>query len=1056
MRMSPKQWDRVKELYEAALNRTPVQRIAFLEQCAEDEVVRQEVQRLLAEHDDLGSFLSTPPFVDPRLNPIPSPEQLASGEVLAGRFRIVNFIAAGGMGEVYKAEDLRLDRIVVLKFISKELAENHQSLERFRYEAKATSALNHPNICTVYDFVEDNGRAFIAMEYLEGETLAARIKKGPVPLDEMLKISISVAAGLGAAHRKGIIHRDLKPGNIMLTPMGVKLLDFGLAKYERPGTSDDLASTVLTADAQVVGTLPYMSPERLHGEAADTRGDIFAFGAVLYEMLGGRRAFQGQSNIETIAAIDRAEPRPLQEFVKNVPDDLVRIIRRCLRKDPEERYGSISEIQRELEDYFALVCEPSSGINLKVLLRQSKRPRVAVPAVLILLILIGLTIWGIHRSSRIRWARNEALPRIAQLAEQEKFGEAYALAVRAERYIPKDAMLTKLWPDISWSESIHTTPPGAAVYRKDYKAPDSAWEFVGRTPIENHRFPLVNSLWEFELNGYVTMERATFPAFPNPWKMTMDQPRDSPNGMVRVDFPTSDSGQNFPVTLWGIAGFGALPALTLSNYWIDKYEVTNAEYKQFLDQGGYQKEQYWKNEFRKDGHVLSWAAAMRLFLDKTGRPGPATWVQGDYPRGQDNYPVTGVSWFEAAAYAEFVGKSLPTVYHWTAAASTNHGDAIIPASNFHGSGPSPVGTYHGMSRCGAYDMAGNVKEWCLNQALSSNRYIMGGGWDEPTYMFNDADARSPFERSSNFGFRCAKYALIGEGAKTADPLIVRVRNYGSEKPVSDQLFQAYKSLYSYDKTPLHAAVESTQQTDDWKLQKISYNAAYGNERIHAYLFLPNKVSPPFQVVVHFPGAGAHHMRSSAESLALFLEDFDFIIKSGRAVLFPVYKGTFERGASEESIYWPSVTSTYRDNVLAWYKDLARSVDYLETRSDIDATKLGYEGSSWGACMGAIFLAVETRFKTAVLLSPGFYLQERLPEVDQINFAPRVKVPVLMLNGRFDFMFPPEISQEPMFQLLGTPAKDKRHMLYDTGHDIPQNEEIKETLNWLDRYLGPVK
>ena len=526
--------------------------------------------------------------------------------------------------------------------------------------------------------------------------------------------------------------------------------------------------------------------------------------------------------------------------------------------------------------------------------------------------------------------------------------------------------------------------------------------------------------------------------------------------MVRVSFPPSDSGQNFPVTLWGIAGFGALPALTLSNYWIDKYEVTNAEYKRFVDQGGYEKQQYWKNEFHKDGHVLSWATAMKLFLDKTGRPGPSTWVQGEYPDGQDNFPVTGISWFEAAAYSEFVGKSLPTVYHWTAAASTLAASDIIPVSNFHGAGPEAVGTYQGMSRWGAYDMAGNVKEWAYNEASSGKRYIMGGAWDEPTYMFNDADARSPFDRSPNFGFRCAKYVLTGVETEAANPLIVKVRNYALMKPVSDELFDAYKSLYSYDKTPLHAVVESTQQADSWKLEKITFDAAYGNERVLAYLFLPKKASPPYQTIVHFPGAGAAHIKSSADSLRLFSDDFDFIIRSGRAVLFPVYKGTFERGAGPEAIYWPKKTSSYRDNVIAWFKDLARSIDYLETRPDIDGTKLGYEGSSWGGCMGAVFPALEARLKVLVLLSPGFYLQDRLPEVDQINFAPHVTAPVLMLNGRFDFMFPTVLSQEPMFRLLGTPEENKRRVVYNTGHDLPRAEEIKETLNWLDRYLGPVK
>src|SRR5215470_15897962 len=209
MGMSPKQWERVKELYQATLECSPPQRTAFLEQSEHDEMVRSEVHRLLGVYDRLGTFLSRPAFVDPRRSGANPPERLPPGEVLAGRFRIVNFIAAGGMGEVYKAEDLLLDRIVALKFLSKELAEDRESLERFLREAKAASALNHPNICTVYDFGEDAGRAFIAMEYLEGETLSARIQSGPLSTVEALKIAIAVSGALGTAHRKGIVHRDL-------------------------------------------------------------------------------------------------------------------------------------------------------------------------------------------------------------------------------------------------------------------------------------------------------------------------------------------------------------------------------------------------------------------------------------------------------------------------------------------------------------------------------------------------------------------------------------------------------------------------------------------------------------------------------------------------------------------------------------------------------------------------------------------------------------------------------------------------------------------------------
>jgi cephalosporin-C deacetylase-like acetyl esterase len=183
--------------------------------------------------------------------------------------------------------------------------------------------------------------------------------------------------------------------------------------------------------------------------------------------------------------------------------------------------------------------------------------------------------------------------------------------------------------------------------------------------------------------------------------------------------------------------------------------------------------------------------------------------------------------------------------------------------------------------------------------------------------------------------------------------------------------------------------------------------------------------------------------------------FDFLIKTGRAVLFPVYKGTLDRGDDLKSDY-PNTTTSYRDHVIAWSKDLGRSIDYLETRPEIDRNKLAYEGVSWGGAMGALMPAVEDRIKVCVLLVPGLYFQKSLPELDQFNFVSHVKVPVLMLNGRFDFFYPVKTSQEPMFRLLGTPNQDKRRVVYETGHNIPRDELIKETLDWLDRYLGPVK
>ena len=1039
-------WAAVKALFESALEQDPAHRSSFVKARSSDASIRAEVERLLAEHDQAGTFLSRPPMGNLAFEvEAPAPfRKFSEGEVLAGRFRILRFIAAGGMGEVYKAADIRLGREVAIKIVAESFG------QRFETEAHTIASLNHPCICALHDI----GPNYLVMEYLEGETLAVRIKQGPLPLDEVLKIAISTAGALGAAHRMGIVHRDLKPGNIMLTPAGAKLLDFGLAKYQ-PGApvSEKTMTRSITADGQVLGTLLYMSPEQLQGKAVDARSDIFAFGAVLYEMLTGKRAFERKSSSDIIIAVAREEPTPLRELVKAVPEDLKRIVKRCLRKQPEERYASIAEVERELEECRALTSGPMSGINLKVLLRQSARPQVAVSLLLILLAVVGLSTWWLRHISRVRWAREQALSQIAQLIDQEDFGKAYDLAVQAERYIPDDPALAKMWPQFSWTTSIITTPPGATVYRRGYKAPDSAWELVGTTPIAKARVPLVNAVWKFERKGFVTVETAVFADSgtpDSPFTQKMDEETKAPAEMVFVDI-NAPPPKSRPVKLTGLTnGLYLLPAIPLQNYWIDRYEVTNKEFKHFLDNGGYQKQEYWKQEFLRDGRALSWAQAMALFRDTTGRPGPASWVAGEYPRGQEDFPVTGVSWFEAAAYEEFAGKLLPTIYHWTLAASPMDGPNIIPLSNFSGQGPARVGAYRGMSWSGAYDMAGNVKEWCLNEAGSGKRYIMGGAWNDPTYMFNDPDARSPFERSANFGFRGARYASQ-EVAEATESIAMHTRDFSQEKPVSDEVFEAYKSLYTYDKTPLHAVVESTEQTEDWTKQRITFDAAYNNERMIAYLFLPKKGFPPFQTVLYFPGAAAIGARSND----LQTEAYDFIIKSGRAVMVPLYKGTYERGDGFPSA--PShITSSYRDHVIDWSKDLGRSIDYLETRPDIDRSKLAYEGESWGAAMGAVLPAVEDRIKVCVLLNPGFFPTNALPQADQLNFAPRVKVPVLMLDGRFDFLFPATTSQEPMFRLLGTPKEQKRRVLFDSGHDLPRAGLIKETLDWLDRYLGPVK
>ncbi|MCI0444776.1 protein kinase [bacterium] len=957
------------------------------------------------------------------------------------------------MGEVYLAKDPRLDRNVAIKVLNERLAENPSAFKRFQKEVKTVAALSHPNILDIHDVGTDRGISYAEMEFLEGETLRKQIGGSAIPIERIMEIAILITDGLAAAHSKGVIHRDLKPENIFVTTDGrVKILDFGLARHtpEIPQTELTSAPTEsrITETGIVLGTVPYMSPEQVRGDSLDPRSDIFSFGSIMYEMITEQKAFGANSPPEIMSAIlNRDPPEPIKFTGKFTPE-LFAIARRCLKKNPDERFQSAQELLSTLRNLQNEISRPELRLR-QVFMRQLRKPAVTVSALMLILVFISAVFWFAYRASKIRWAKEQALPEIINLIGSEKYGSAFALAVKARTHIPGDPDLKKLWDEMSRVITAHTTPEGASIEIQDYRALNAPWEKIGTSPLNEVRVPLGLFRWKIQKEGYETINATVFlrriPKEIPTVSIVLDKNGTLPLGMIRV--PEGE-------TILLIPGLDHLPPVKLESYFIDKYEVTNKQFKDFVKAGGYQKRDYWKYKFMKSDREISWEDAMLEFRDSTGRPGPSTWEAGDYPKGEDDFPVTGVSWYEAAAYAEFRGKSLPTVYHWNRAAGPRDSPFIIPMSNFGGTKPVVVGSKSGMSRFGTYDMAGNAKEWCWNES-SNKRSILGGSWSEPTYMFNEFDAHSPISRLPTYGFRCIKLlAPISETA--ARPIEWGKRDYRKEKPVSDEIFQIYKRMYSYDKTELHPTVDLFDNNAEyWKVEKIIYDAAYSGERVIAYLFLPKNALPPYQTICLFPGSQAIQLPSSRNVNQypgmLYL---DFILQSGRAIIWPVYKGTFERGDSLNSDY-PAPTSLYRDHVIHWSRDLGRTIDYLETRKDIDSSKLAFYGISWGAAMGMLLPALEPRLKANVLVSGAFCLQKTLPEVDQINFISRVTIPTLMLSGRYDFFLPMESVQIPAFQLLGTPEKDKRRMIYDVGHFIPRGELIRETLNWLDHYLGPV-
>jgi eukaryotic-like serine/threonine-protein kinase len=951
-------------------------------------------------------------------------------------YTIESRLGKGGMGEVYQARDGKLGRAVAIKVLPETSAASSENVRRFVTEARAASSLNHPNIVTVHDIDQEGSTHYIVMEKIDGEPLSGVLGE-PMKVERFIDVALQITSAIAAAHEAGIVHRDLKPANVMITQSGVvKVVDFGLARLAPMEASGGEDPTIEwtgshTRPGTVLGTVGYMAPEQVEGQRADARSDVFSLGVLFYELLSGKSAFRTSTPISTFAAILRDTPPPLQSLRADIPQDLQRILDRCLAKKPEERYPGASALHEDLLSLRRTVTQraspPASRHNVRWI----------VVAAVVLALLAGAFIAARWRQeSRVRWARDVAPAEVERLLEADDAVGAYVVARRAMEIAPDDAQVLQAWVNLTTPVTITSDPPGAHIAIRSYRAAqDDPWIALGETPISSVHVPFPLIRYRVSKEGYSTLETA--PEFDLPEiEFRLHRPADTPEGMVAVQ--------------GGETSFGGTTA-TVPDFWIGVFEVTNADYKKFVDGGGYRRPELWKHPFARNGETLSWEAAMEMFVDQTGRPGPSGWELGSFAEGKGRHPVEGVSWFEAAAYAEFAGKSLPTVFHWKRAAA-NDGifSDILLRSNFDGKGTVATGERDGLGHWGTYDMAGNVKEWCLN-AVDEKRYTLGGSWLDASYFYSEPDARDPFVRDPGFGLR-----LMEASASISPDLLAHVRTarYEIPPPVDDATFKVFASLFDYDAAPLNQKTEEIDDSHDaWRRERVSFDAVYGGERVTAHLFIPKNARPPYQTIVYFPGSDATLMKSSRN---LWLRMVEFYIRSGRVLVFPIYKGTYERQVPP-----PRGHNDFRELNAQRVKDIRRTLDYLETRNDIDQQRIGYYGLSLGASRGAFLLAVEPRFRMAVLFGTGFYpvhfSGERPGDLQPHNYLPRIDVPTLLINGRHDFTLPLELAQKPFYELIGSGEGRKKLVLFEGGHVPGQfNDAVKEMLSWTDQWMGPVQ
>ncbi len=983
----------------------------------------------------------------------------AADERQLGDYRIVRELGRGAMGAVFEATQESLGRRVALKVLPGTFALDPKRLERFRREARATARIHHPNIVPVYEVGEAGGSHYYAMEYIDGPSLdhviaearaAAQATKStkdtstanPEYVAHAVGQIAALADGVQQAHERGLIHRDVKPSNILVDSSGRYILvDFGLVK--------EAAADTLTRSGEMVGTLHYMSPEQVSRRPVDARSDVYSLGVTLYELLTLKAPFGGTSEHEIQNAILFKEPTPPRKLNVRLNRDIEAVLLHALEKDPDRRYPSAGAFAADCRRF--LRYEPVHAQHPSVLTKLVRRTwkhrgKVAVTAIFAALLLLLVHVW-------LDWrARDHVyqvlLPRAQELIELANYREAYECAVKAEAVLGEGAVPGDLFEQMSRRVTIDTIPQKAEVLFKLYTTPEAPWESLGFTPLKATRIPWGYYRWKIRAPGFPPLEFARRDDAMSQFSVSLETIKNSPDRMVYV--PTCAQSK---ISLGLLYSHRAVP---LKGFFIDRFEVTNEAFKMFVDAGGYRDRKYWEKALKEGGGGRRWEECMALFTEEeTGKPGPRYWSNGTYPDGQENYPVSGISWLEAVAYAAYRGKSLPSVYHWVAAASPHRAEYMIHLSNIEKkTGLAPVGAYKGMSACSATDMAGNVREWCWNDS-EKGRYLLGGASSDAAYVFTNASARNPFDRAAGNGFRCIKSIEGNEPPEAAWQYIkMYVRDYDNdekEKPVPSETFEVYRDLFAYDRTiPFDASVEREDENEYWIRERADFATVYGDrERMSTILFLPKNVERPYETIVFVPGVGAFRKQSSITAALQQMNHVSYLCRSGRAVVYPIMKGTYERAIDNAPVDWPPELILE----VTWMagKDIRRTIDYLQTRrQDFDMERLGYYGVSEGACSGPLVLAVEERIRAGVLVDGGLPLWPLPKEVDRIHYALHVTVPVLMLNGTYDTIYPLEESQKPLFRFLKETGG--KHLTFETGHSVPAEDRIRETITWFTEHL----
>ena len=659
------------------------------------------------------------------------------------------------------------------------------------------------------------------------------------------------------------------------------------------------------------------------------------------------------------------------------------------------------------------------------------------------------------------WVNNFVLPDLKQKLEQDDYVGAWDQLNLLNSFAPFFYNSESIDSDISLPVSLSINEDGVDVYWRPYtENKEYDWRYAGKSPLSQIRLPRGVVHLKLSKEGFHTKELVeanpsfTFANHPIPPTFEISKIEMNKEGTVPDNMIAIDGGRFIPALIGeGVTDY------KLSPYFIDKFEVTNQQFKKFIDDGGYEIFQYWKDmEFIKDGESLSWEEAKELMVDSTGVNGPLSWELGSYRNGEENLPVTGISWYEAQAYARYKGNILPPMYHWAKAAfpiteiAAPISPVLLKKSNFSNKSIDEVGK-SGVGAYGTYDMAGNVSEWSWN-IFGGRGLTLGGNYKDAAYLASSATPYPRFTRSELIGFRTARLLNPRDLNPFGDPINRPAPKPASfYKPFTDSEFEFYSRNFEVGTKELNTKVIYFDDSHPvWDKERVQIDVGYGNEKMDILIFKPKGSNfNSLDSVILYPGANYYRTPPGIDEVNPGEYGLDFIIKSGRALIWPAYKGSMNR-ISDMNISFPRTQDhmrLFRQLLSNWTVDTSRTIDFLGSREEFNSN-IYYVGMSYGGLYTTHVLLFEKRFKAAVLYVGG--LTPNIPPMsDGKNHVPRMKLPVLMLNGKQDYLVP-ESAPKSMYAALGTPEEDKKLIFYDSGHwPLPRNQMIRETLSWLEKY-----